>query len=293
MLFGKSNDYARIANKGMNVYAFLTLIVSLTASFLFNINPHLPMYLCIIICLISFIMYFFMKDISQNNIVNLNENNKKKKIKFSKTVWVIFIIYAVFYGIIVNGQQNTKLFIQYNLAEIYNIEKVSIYLGIIVVFSRLSRLIGSVVFGKVYYKIKDKSLLILSAILVASFILTTIGFLVKLSALKFILMTIGFCIILAVRDPFRLYINDTILKICKPSEKQKAISYVEFGKKTGTTICSLLISAILLRWEMIYVIIGIGILSIINFVIAIKLYSMLNVTNKDKKINEIKEKVKL
>ncbi|MBQ6991702.1 MAG: hypothetical protein IJN50_02125 [Clostridia bacterium] len=275
MLFGKSNDYARIANKGMNVYAFLTLIVSLTASFLFNINPHLPMYLCIIICLIAFIMYFFMKDISQNNIVNLNENNKKKKIKFSKTVWVIFIIYAVFYGIIVNGQQNTKLFIQYNLAEIYNIEKVSIYLGIIVVFSRLSRLIGSVVFGKVYYKIKDKSLLILSAILVASFILTTIGFLVKLSALKFILMTIGFCIILAVRDPFRLYINDIVLKITKNEEKQKAISYIGFSRKFGTTIGSLLVTAVLLKWEMIYVIIGIGILSIIDFLIAIKLYSML------------------
>lgn len=285
MLFGKSNDYARIANKGMNVYAFLTLIVSLTASFLFNINPHLPMYLCISICLISFIMYFFMKDISQNNIVNLNENNKKKKIKFSKTVWVIFIIYAVFYGIIVNGQQNTKLFIQYNLAEIYNIEKVSIYLGIIVVFSRLSRLIGSVVFGKVYYKIKDKSLLILSAILVASFILTTIGFLVKLSALKFILMTIGFCIILAVRDPFRLYINDIVLKITKNEEKQKAISYIGFSRKFGTTIGSLLVSAVLLKWEMIYVIIGIGILSIIDFLIAIKLYSMLSL-KEDKKIKK-------
>lgn len=282
MLFGKSNDYAKIANKGMNIYAFLTLIVSLTASFLFNINPHLPMYLCIIICLIAFIMYFFMKDISQNNIVNLNENNKKKKIKFSKTVWVIFIIYAVFYGIIVNGQQNTKLFIQYNLAEIYNIEKVTIYLGIIVVFSRLSRLIGSVVFGKVYYKIKDKALLILTAILVTSFILTTIGFLVEFRLLKFILMTIGFCIILAVRDPFRLYINDIVLKITKNEEKQKAISYIGFSRKFGTTIGSLLVTAVLLKWEMIYVIIGIGILSIIDFLIAIKLYSMLSL-KEDKK----------
>jgi len=292
-LLGKSDDYAKIANKGMNIYAFLTLIVSLTASFLFNINPHLPMYLCIIICLIAFIMYFFMKDISQNNIVNLNENNKKMKIKFSKTVWAIFIIYAIFYGIIVNGQQNTKLLIQYNLADIYNIEKVSIYLGIIIVFSRLSRLIGSVVFGKVYYKIKDKSLLILSSILVASFILTTIGFLVELSALKFILMTIGFCIILAVRDPFKLYINDIVLKITKNEEKQKAISYIGFSRKFGMTIGSLLVSAVLLKWKMIYVIIGIGILSIIDFLIAIKLYSMLKVKNKDNNTSKIKEKVKI
>ncbi|MBE5820471.1 MAG: hypothetical protein E7310_06655 [Clostridiales bacterium] len=292
-MLGKSDDYAKIANKGMNIYAFLTLIVSLTASFLFNINPHLPMYLCIIICLIAFIMYFFMKDISQNNIVNLNENNKKMKIKFSKTVWAIFIIYAIFYGIIVNGQQNTKLLIQYNLADIYNIEKVSIYLGIIIVFSRLSRLIGSVVFGKVYYKIKDKSLLILSSILVASFILTTIGFLVELSALKFILMTIGFCIILAVRDPFKLYINDIVLKITKNEEKQKAISYIGFSRKFGMTIGSLLVSAVLLKWKMIYVIIGIGILSIIDFLIAIKLYSMLKVKNKDNNTSKIKEKVKI
>lgn len=93
---------------------------------------------------------------------------------------------------------------------------------------------------------------------------------------------IGFCIILAVRDLFKLYINDIVLKITKNEEKQKDISYIGFSRKFGTTIGSLLVPAVLLKWEMIYVIIGIGILSIIDFLIAIKLYSMLSL-KEDKK----------
>ena len=293
-IIGKSDDYAKITSKGMTIYAFLTLIVSLTASFLFNINPNLPMYLCIAICLIAFIIYFFMKDISKNNIIKRENNNcKKKKIKINKVVWLIILSYAVFFGIIVTGQQNTKLLIQYELSNILDIEKVSIYLGLIVAISRVSRLIGSFSFGKVYYKIRNRALLILIGFLFTSFVFTVLGFFAKVELLRFILMTIGFCIILAVRDPFRLYINDIVLKICKTSEKQKAISYVEFGKKTGTTICSFIVSAVLLKWKIIYVIIGIGVLSIMEIFIAIKLYLMLTVKSKDNNATEVKEKVKI
>lgn len=288
-IIGKSDNYAQITNKGMNIYAFLTLIVSLTASFLFNINYNLPMYLCIFICFIAFIIYFFMKDISKNNIISSNKHNKKRKVKFNKIIWVVLFSYAVFYGIIVTGQQNTKLLIQYELANIFDAEKVAIYLGIIVAISRLSRLIGSFIFGKVYYKIKNKSLIVLTTILFTSFLLTTIGFLIDFSVLKFILMTIGFCIILAVRDPFKLYVNDIVLKITKPEEKQKAISYVGFSRKTGTTICSLLVSAVLLKWDMIYVIIGIGILSIMEIFITIKLYLMLIAVDDKDNYNKFKK----
>ena len=278
-VLGKANKYAKIANKGMNVYAFLTLIVALSSGVLFNINPYLPMYICITICTIAFICYFYMKDISNNNII-ITEKKKKEKVKFSKIIWLILLSYAIFYGIISVGQQNGKLIIQYELSGVYETAKVSVYLSVIVTVSRISRLLGSIIFGKIYYKVKDKALIILTTMLFMAPIFIIIGYFIEITLLRFILMAIGFCIILTIRDPFRLYTNDTILKLTKPEEKQEAISYVQFARKLGTTICSFLASAILLKWQIIYVIIGIGVLSIIEVFIAIRLYSMLKENNK-------------
>ena len=60
-------------------------------------------------------------------------------------------------------------------------------------------------------------------------------------------------------------------------------------RKTGTTICSLLVSAVLLKWDMIYVIIGIGILSIMEIFITIKLYLMLIAVDDKDNYNKIKK----
>ncbi len=287
IVLGKANDYAKISNKEMNIYAFLTLIVSLSSGFLFNINPYLPMYLCITICIAAFIMYFSMKDVSNNDTI-ITQKNNNIKLRFSKIIWIILLSYGVFYGVITSGQQNGKLLIQYELSTAYDTAKVSMYLGVIVAISRVSRLIGNIIFGKVYYRIKDKAVLILTTMLFSSFIFIVIGYFSKLTLLRFILMATGFSIILAVRDPFRLYTTDTILKLAKPEEQQEAVSYVQFARKAGTTICTLLVSAALLKWQIIYVIIGIGVLAIMEVFIAMRLYSMLNfIHNSETKINDV------
>lgn len=277
------NQYAKISNKGMNVYAFLTLIIALASGFLFNISPYLPMYLCITVCAVSFIIYFNMKDISSNNIITAKKN---KKVKFTMLICIILISYAIFYGVVTSGQENTKLLMQYELSGIYQTAKVSMYLGIIVAASRASRLLGNMFFGKIYYKIKDKSLIFLTSMLFISFIFIIMGYFIPGNILKFILMSIGFCIILAVRDPFRLYTDDTILKLSKPEDQQVLISYVQFARKVGTTICSLFASALLLKWEMIHVIIGIGALALLEVFIAMKLYSMLESIGDNNKVDK-------
>lgn len=293
-VLGKEEKYVKIANKGMVVYAFLTLIVAISSGFLFNISPYLPMYLCITICAIAFIAYLFMKDVSKYN-VTVKENTKPKKVKLSKIIWIILISYGMFYGAVTEGQYNSKLLIQYELSDLFDMGKVSIYLGIIVTISRIARLLGNMAFGKIYYKIKNKSLILLTVMLFAAFIFIVAGFFVKVTVLKFILMTIGFCLILAVRDPFRLYTNDIVLELSKPEEQQVAISYTQFARKVGTTICSLVCSAILLKWEMEYVIIGIGVLAFLEVLIGLKLYSILsdntNNSNKMKNKEEIKANI--
>ena len=174
-VLGKENEYAKIANKGMIVYAFLTFIVALSSGIIFNINPYLPMLLCILICIIATIIYLFMKDVSNNNITNC-EAKKNEKIKFSKIIVIVLISYAIFYGVVTVGQQNSKLLIQYELSDLYNTTKVSLYIGVIVAFSRIARLLSTILFGKVYYKLKDKSLILLSTMLFTAFIFIILGY---------------------------------------------------------------------------------------------------------------------
>jgi len=117
VVLGKEEKYAKIANKGMVVYAFLTLIVAISSGFLFNINPYLPMYLCITICAVAFIVYLFMRDVSKYN-VTVKENTKPKKVRLSKIIWIILISYGMFYGAVTSGQYNSKLLIQYELSDL-------------------------------------------------------------------------------------------------------------------------------------------------------------------------------
>lgn len=216
-VIGKENKYAEIANKGMIVYAFLTFIVSLSSGVLFNINHYLPMIICILICILANIVYFFMKDISNNNITN-KKITKNKKMNFSRIIIIVLISYALFYGLVTVGQQNSKLLIQYELSDLYNTATVSLYLGIIVAFSRIARLLSTIIFGKIYSKLKDKSMIILSSLLSSAFLFIILGYFCSSPFLKFVLMSIGFCLILSVRDPYRLYTQDFILKTTNPEE---------------------------------------------------------------------------
>ena len=275
-VIGKPEFYASIENKGMITYAFLTLIVSLTSGFLFKINPYLPMYFCITICLIAFLIYLGMKDVSSGDVIK-TQKKEKSKLKLSRIIWVILLSYTLFYGCIIIGQQNGKLLIQYELTDLYGIGKVSIYLGIIVALSRVSRLLATIAFGKVYEKIKDKALVILVVMLLFAFAFMTAGFYIPNQLFKIILMTIGFCLILAVRDPFRLYTNDIVLKRTSPEQQKRAISYVQFGRKLGGTIWGFVASAILLKWEIIHVIIATAILAAIEVYVGLRLYSMLEI----------------
>ena len=199
---------------------------------------------------------------------------------------IILISYAIFYGVVTVGQQNAKLFIQYELTDLYTPTKVSLYLSVIVACSRFSRLVGNVIFGKIYTYLKNRALLLLTSLLFASFLFLLGGYFCSLTWLKFILMTLGFCIILGVRDPFRLYTQDLIFTIISPEEQQEAISYIQFSRKIGTMICSLIVSSLLLKWEMNYVISGISVLAFIEILLALKLFNMIESNKQDRLVEK-------
>ena len=162
------------------------------------------------------------------------------------------------------------------MADLYNTTKVSLYLGIVVAFSRIARLLSTIIFGRLYSKLNNKAIMVFATMLLGAFIFIILGYFCTITYLKIWLMAIGFCLILSVRDPYRLYTQDIVLKITNQKEHQVVVSYIQFARKVGTTICSLVIAAILLKWSLIYVIFGISILAIIEMIITLKLYKMID-----------------
>lgn len=275
-ILNREEEYAKIINRGNIVYSTITMIIAFVAGYMFNVNNYLPMYFCILFCIITFVMSLYLKDISTNNINKSAEKSSAQKIKISKMILIILVFFGIFYSLVDIGQGNGKLLIQYELSNIYDVSTTATYLEIIVFLSRISRIIGNISFGRIYNKYKDKVSILLCIMITLSFIFLTLGYFFNSNvAIKFTLMTIGFCIILAIRDAFRVYIYDLSLKISTEKERQSVTIYLEFARRIGAGIVSLIATLMLTKVTLIYVIICLLILSVIELVLSIKIYKMI------------------
>lgn len=275
-ILNREEEYAKIINRGNIVYSTITMIIAFVAGYMFNVNNYLPMYFCILFCIITFVMSLYLKDISTNNINKFKEKGSAQKIKISKMILIILVFFGIFYSLVDIGQGNGKLLIQYELSNIYDISTTATYLGIIVFLSRISRIIGNISFGRIYNKYKDKVSIVLCLMITLSFVFLTLGYFFNSNvAIKFTLMAIGFCIILAIRDAFRVYIYDLSLKISTEKERQSVTIYLEFARRIGAGIVSLIATLMLTKVTLIYVIICLLILAMIELVLSIKIYKMI------------------
>ena len=310
----RSDDYYKIRNKTKIIYSSITLFTALVAGSLFNINNYFPMYLSMGIYIILFGVSFLYYESKTRINVNTQTDNKKLKItniiflvilanalfsvsflyykaknkikettksdnnklKITNIIFLVILANAVFYSIIKMGQNNSKLFMQYDFQNFLSVEMVTYYITAIVFISRIARLLGNIIFGKVYKKIKDKMSIALSICLALAFILLLLGHFINTSfVIKVLLMSLGFFLILAIRDSFQVYIEDVALGIANKDEQQKIIIKIEVSRRIGTLILSTLFTLILMRYELVVVEFVLLILSIIEIFISKQLCNKL------------------
>lgn len=248
----RKDDYFKIRNKSKIIYAIITLFTALVAGKMFNVNHYLPMYLSIIINVLvlgTAFLYYEAK-------VNKEQEMKKehKKLKITSIIFYVILSNAVFYSIIKMGQNNSKLFMQYDFQKFLSVEMVTYYITTIVFISRIARLVGNVIFGKVYQKIKDKMSIVLTICLSMAFLLLIIGHYINVAFIyKVIFMSIGFFLILATRDSFQIYIEDVALSISNKDEQQKIVIDIEVYRRVGTLILSAIFTLILMQCDLVVV----------------------------------------
>ncbi len=248
----KRDDYFKIRNKSKIIYAIITLFTALVAGKMFNINHYLPMYLSIIVYILVLGTAFLYYEAKVNNEQETQKNHKKLTI--TSIIFYIILSNAVFYSIIKMGQNNSKLFMQYDFQKFLSVEMVTYYITTIVFISRIARLVGNLMFGKVYLKIKDKMSVVLTICLALAFTLLIVGHFIESAFIyKVIIMSLGFFLILAIRDSFQTYIEDVALTISNKEEQQEIIIKVEVYRRLGTLILSAIFTLILMKYELIVI----------------------------------------
>lgn len=272
----KGADYFKIRNKTKIMYSITTMITSLLSGYLFNLNNYLPMFLQILLCVIMFGMSFLFFEAKTENKNNKIQSNNNIKINLSKITFLIILSFAISTTIIKLGQNNSKLFMQYDFQRVLSIEMVTYCITIIVFLSRVSRLLGSIIFGKVYQKYKNKIIIIITIILGLAFALLIIGHFLNVDIIyKIIIMSIGFFLILATRDSFKIYLEDVALENINKEEQQKVLIDMEIYRKIFSLIGSAAFTLILLKYELIiieFILLG---MCLIELLINKKLYKLL------------------
>ena len=276
----RENDFIKIKIKATTIYSIATLIVTLIVGFLFNINPYLPMFICILICINNFIMAHFIYEADLNN--KKLELKEKNKFSFNKIMIITIFVYGLIYGLLVVLQTNDKLFMQYELQDFLKANTVTLVLSIILFLSRISRLISNITFRKIYDKFKNKTLYIIYFGLVISVLLFIVGKLFFTSIYSSIMMAVGFIILLALRDPAENLLSNILLKNTKKEDEEKAILYFQFMRRLVVFMLSLLATIVLLKYELIHLYLVFFILILLYIFMVIKLLSLLNNQNKEK-----------
>lgn len=274
-LQNEASEYIKIKTRANTVYAVATMIVSLIVSTMFNMNNYLPMFGCMSVCFICFILAFGIVDYSNNK--SITENRKKEKIQYGKIILLLIIIYGLFYTIVNQGQSNGKLFIQQQLLLNYDVAKTATVIGIIVFVSRIVRVISNMSFSKIYEKYQTKMGMIFPIMLSIAILHMILGSIIENNlTFKFIIMSIGYIIIVFIRDPFEVYMQDLALKNVGQDKQQTLLTIMELASKIGRAIIGVSFSIILLKEPMISIIIILFILSIAEILMSIKLYKMVN-----------------
>lgn len=214
-LINKEEEYVHVKNKAMTSYALITLVTAITSGLLFNINVYLPMILNCVVCLGCLILSFGMKDMTKYDKIPPTPKETTKQ-KNSLVIYITILTYT-FFGIVVNiGQANGKLLIQYELNDAFELTIATTYFSIIMMFSRIARILSNVLFDKIYRKLRDKITMVSSGLLVFAFLSIIFGyFILENTALRVGMMVAGFFVILAVRDPFKVYIQDLVLRLTR------------------------------------------------------------------------------
>jgi hypothetical protein len=229
-----------------------------------------------------------MKDCSPYNRISPEKRERKERVKihYGRVIILIILVYSFFYPVLNHGQNEGKLFIQQNLLLDYSVEVTALIIGAIVCASRVIRVVSNIVFARLYGRYQDKMGFVLPTML--SFAIGTILFasFIPQAVVKILVMAAAYTIILFVRDPFNLCMQDAVFASTEKEQHQTLLAVLAFGSKIASAGVGLAFSAILLRWPMVVMMTILLAISVIEIILGIILYRAIIIGKRRKEAKE-------
>jgi len=219
-------------------------------------------------------------DSEKINQTIVNKNKKMsliKKINFRKEIWLILLTGIIFIPLIIQTLTNTKLIAQDFLLNYNSVETVALLISIMVLFSRIVRVISIAIFTKICNKINDNLFVFLPIILLFCMLLIIFADLITLNwIIKYILITFGFGILLGLFDPYEIFMKNLILKNTQFNERQNVISLYLTSTMIGKLIFAFLVTITLTKLELVYSIIILSIFAVFLIYVNFKLKHLMD-----------------
>lgn len=269
----KTDDFIKYQSKASTIYSVTTMIIAFLSGFIYRINVYLPMICCVFLCLLNFILSFFMYECDLDKQLEAKNNIK---FRFDLLIILLLFMFGTAYSIISVGQTNAKLIMQYGMEGHKSSTQVAIYLSFIIAISRLIRVISNIIFQKIINEMNGKVLYFVNSLLVLAFVLIILGDALSKNMFGIIIVALGFFIFLAIRDPLLNYTKTILLNSCETKYHEKAMVYLTLSNKIGKFIISTGISLLLLKVNIIYAIWFMLIVAIIDVIITHKIYKLTN-----------------
>ncbi len=157
----KNKIFSKIDSKGYSYYCYFYAITTLASGFLYDINPYIPITLCLICTFLAILTSLMYEEIDNNNndTNTIKQNISEIKIGFkfifkSKRLKALLLIIGFLWGMI-------SLLSNYEVTLLENINISATYIGIILFFTQIIRGIVSKNSHKFNEKFKNKSLSII------------------------------------------------------------------------------------------------------------------------------------
>ena len=258
---GLGDKYVKVESKGITTYFIVDSISAILAGYLFNINPQIPMILCLLFIAFSFVLSLWIKDETEvykgwkyigdsvnksdlkekdntECIVDKSENSMlkiKPKNKYIGTKgFIIFLCFvASFYGLIMPvGYLQT--------IGLVSIEATAVEIGYIVVVCKLVNSLASWGYGKFSKQLNKNFPLIATTIFMFITLLlgatyTFVGDTVS----KFWIVVVLLVMIECIKQPYKLFSKDHIRSHTSGDERQKFYTIYFMTESAGDFILCL------------------------------------------------------
>lgn len=263
--------FSLIDGKASSNYYYIDAITSIVTGFLFTVNPHIPIILCLIMCIISTIL---ATRFQHTNIISKSNKEHNEKVslkqafvhvKNSRRLLYLILFYAIFSGLLFNlSSLRSSLFKDLNLN--------ARYFGIIYAILQIISGTTARYQNKVHNKFKNQTLAVLGIPLTVSCML--IGLLANLKIDNFIFFVIMVLFIIqnVLKGPYRTLIVRYMNNFTNKSIRTKLATIESLAYYSITVIFSLISSYLLKITSTANAFLTIGIIS--TFSIGTLLYLM-------------------